>query len=255
MVNLGYHMEVDKYSAVNIGAIGANDKQDSNFADNHWTGGKFPVIDYFQDQLRSFFSHGATFFLSILLGGGLWENMKHQFDGFWLTDAVFWLPTLWLISFTCGGLWALKENRWQRQKAIHAIWKLVGYCMFLIIAHGFRHFSVIGGYPAGLIEVACIFVEGYNALENAAGLTGMEWLKRFIRSSKENVGNSILRLVGAEIEQVKTEIQDVKAQQTVILEQVQQVASNPPQIQVNTERLEVKITEKAEDNQSTTKKE
>lgn len=175
------------------------------------------MLDYAWDQIRNFALQTYHSSASILIGSGLWQLIQNQFGGMFITNAFFWLPTLWLMSWLCGGLWAIKEGRWSRSKAAHSVWKLIGYMAILVVAHAFRHFSVVGGYPASIIEVACIFIEGYNALENAAGLTDIAWLKKLIGFSKNKIQDQLSRMVGmvSEIkdqhEQMATQIAEVKA--------------------------------------------
>lgn len=220
--------------AVNFSEPVGGENLDSQKLLPNWkqqTGGALPLIDYIYEQVRGFFSHGYSFFASIVVGSGFWQGLQQQFGGMIITDAFFWLPTFWLVSWIAGSLWAFRDNRWSRKKALHSVWKLVGYMLILAVAHGLRHFSYIGGYPASLMEVACIFVEGYNAMENAAGLTDNAWLKRMIRTSKCQIEDKLSRLIGAFEQQkevlaeVKNELAEAKAVVVELKSTVQPVAA------------------------------
>lgn len=190
------------------------------------------MFQYAADQLRTMADHSTRWFASVFVSSGFLALIRDQFHGLILTEAFFWLPTLWTVSWVCGMLWAVKDGRFSRSKAQHSIWKLVGYCAILVIAHAFRHFSSVGSYPAAVIELACIFTEGYNALENAAGLTDNTWLKKMIGFSKVRVQDQLSRLVGAVSEikdqhaEAMVEVQDVKSQVAEVKAEVQAVVAN-----------------------------
>lgn len=187
------------------------------------------MLDYAWVQIKNFWAHCYQWALSILVSSGFWQMIQNQFGGMFITNAFFWLPTLWLMSWLCGGLWAVKEGRWSRSKAAHSVWKLIGYMAILTVAHAFRHFEVVGGYPASIIEIACIFIEGYNALENAAGLTEISWLKKLIGFSKNRIQDQLSRMIGM-VDEVKTKQAEIstklEALATALPAQENSVVSN-----------------------------
>lgn len=190
------------------------------------------MLQYAADQVRTLADHSFRWFASVFIGSGFLNAIREQFHGLILTEAFFWLPTLWTVSWVCGMLWAVKDGCFSRSKAQHSIWKLVGYTGILIIAHAFRHFSTVGSYPAAVIELACIFTEGYNALENAAGLTDNTWLKKMIGFSKVRVQDQLSRLVGAVSEmkdqhaELQTQVEEAKTQVAEVKAEVQTVVAN-----------------------------
>ena len=180
------------------------------------------VFDYFKEQIQSFFSHGMMFFISVIFGGGLWKSVVDHFAGLIYTDAFFWYPTTWAISWICGTLWALKENRWDRRKATHGAWRLIGGLFMLVIAFIMRQFPT-GAWPASFLEIAVVFNELYNGLENAAGLTGIPWLKSLVRTSKAKMETGYSAMMGA--------VKEVKEQQTVLQAAVEELKPVVEQIQ------------------------
>lgn len=113
--------------------------------------------------------------------GAAWTAVTQHFDGFVLSNPVFWVSVFWALDWLLGSWLAWRECRWIPSRAGRSVLKWLLWMVVLAVAWGIRDSGFFGaGLLGGLVEGAIILAEGSSVIRNAAALSDNPRAKRLL---------------------------------------------------------------------------
>ncbi len=117
----------------------------------------------------------------VALFGTIWTALSNHFDGFVLSNPVFWVSVFWALDWLLGSWLAWRLSRWSPTRAGRSVLKWLLWMVVLAVAWGIRDSGFFGAsLLGGLVEGAIILAEGSSVIRNAAALSDNPRAKRLL---------------------------------------------------------------------------
>lgn len=113
--------------------------------------------------------------------GTFWAMLGQHFEGFVISNPVFWVTAFWALDLFLGSWLAWKESRFSPTRAARSALKWLLWMSVLAVAWGVRDSGFFGSaWMAAIVEGSIILAEGSSVIRNAAALSDNPRAKRLL---------------------------------------------------------------------------
>lgn len=111
----------------------------------------------------------------------VWSQLNQHFNGFALSNPVFWVSIFWAMDWVLGSINAFRSRQWSPRRSFYGVIKWFIWMCVLSVAWGVRSSNFLGcSFIAACIEVAILLTEGTSVLRNCAELSDNKRAKRLL---------------------------------------------------------------------------